>query len=140
MTLGLLRPAAEYNRNIIVWGDHSSILNSGVLAYTAKVIFSDSIYFTDEEILRKTGKEINVQSVVEQPEIYIFAHCSDKISEKLSYVPFRREDILEMSFPLKIEGVVIKDTMKFFQDMYLLEGNLYKCCLLYTSPSPRDRG
>ena len=120
MTLGLLRPAAEYNRNIIVWGDHSSILNSGVLAYTAKVIFSDSIYFTDEEILRKTGKEINVQSVVEQPEIYIFAHCSDKTSEKLSYVPFRREDILEMSFPLKIEGVVIKDTMRYFQGRNML--------------------
>ena len=37
-------------------------------------------------ITNSLGKKLNVQSVVEQPEIYIMAKCADTIAEKLSYV------------------------------------------------------
>ena len=109
---------ATYRRNLIVWGDHSSLLSSGVLVYTVKVIFSKRIFLTNKEVLEKTGKTINVQSLVEQPHIYIFAHCGDTIANKLSYVSLRREDILEMQTPLiATDGTILNDTMRFFQGL-----------------------
>ena len=117
--IGILRPAATYKRNFVVWGDHSSILNSGYMLYTAKVIFSETIFYTDEEYFVKFGRKLNIQSVVEQPEIYIVAKCADTIAEKLAYIDVRREDLKEMEVPLVINNVVLEDTMRFFQGMYL---------------------
>lgn len=85
------------------------------LAYTANILYSLSVFYTDKEILKQTDKEMNVQSVVEQPEIYIFSHCCDSIIEKLGCVPLRREHVLQMSFPLKFDNVLVKDTMRIFQ-------------------------
>lgn len=56
------------------------------MLYTVKVIYSEAIFYTDDEYYKKSGKKLNVQSVVEQPEIYIMAKCADTIAEKLSYV------------------------------------------------------
>ena len=49
----------------ICLGDHSSLLNSGVLLYTVKVIFSDCLFFTADEEMLKSELEENVQGVVE---------------------------------------------------------------------------
>ena len=59
-------------------------------------------------------KKINVQSVVEQPEIYIVAQCQDSIAEKLSYVSNRREDALDLAQPISIGNVKINDKLRFF--------------------------
>ena len=59
-------------------------------------------------------KKINVQSVVEQPEIYIVAQCQDSIAEKLSYVSNRREDALDLAQPISIGDVKINDELRFF--------------------------
>ena len=62
----------------------------------------------------KFQKKINVQSVVEQPEIYIVAQCQDSIAEKLSYVSNRREDALDLAQPISIGNVKINDKLRFF--------------------------
>lgn len=89
------------------------------MLYTTKVLYSKEDYFTDDEMLESTGKRIDVQSIVEQPQIYIVAQCNDTIAEKLSYIQARREDIIEMLEPLVIDGVVLNDTMRFFQGIYV---------------------
>ena len=104
-----------YDRDFAVWGDHSSLLSKGFLVYTVNVIYSKTIFFTDDEVFQISGKNVNVQSLVEQPFIYIFAQCSDSIAEKLSYVSLRREDILEMSLPLAVNHVLLKDKIRFFK-------------------------
>lgn len=101
------------NRYLAIWGDHSSILNSGYLLYTVKVIYTKDTFFTDEEMWDKFKKRINVQSIVEQPEIYLVAQCQDSIAEKLSYVDNRREDIADIS-ELCVGDIRINDTMRFF--------------------------
>ena len=89
-------------------------MNSGYLLYTVKVIFSKDVFYTDEEMWNKFQKKINVQSVVEQPEIYIVAQCQDSIAEKLSYVSNRREDALDLAQPIFIGNVKINDKLRFF--------------------------
>ena len=109
---------AAYQRNMIVWGDHSSLL-SRVLIYTVKIIYSKQIFLTNDEVLAKTGRKINVQSLVEQPHIYIFAHCGDTIACKLSYIAIRREDILDLKTPLTTSsGIRLDDTLRFFQGIF----------------------
>ena len=49
-------------------------------------------------MLGRCIKVIDVQSLVERPEIYILASCDDKIAEKLTYVEARKEDLLEFLF------------------------------------------
>ena len=110
-----MKPATVYKRNFILWADHSSILSNGFLFYTTKVIYSKDLFYTDNEYEELTGKRLDVQSIVEQPEIYIVAQCHDSIAEKLSYSEIRREDILCMAEPIDIEGVRLKDSMRFFQ-------------------------
>jgi len=61
---------------------------------------------------------MNAQSLVEQPHIYIFAHCGDSIAEKLSYISLRREDILQLKTPLTVDDVLLCDTMRFFQGKF----------------------
>ena len=100
---------------------HSSILNSGYMLYTVKVLYSKTIFFTDEEYYVKFGRRLNIQSVVEQPEIYIVAKCSDTIAQKLAYIDVRREDLKEMETPLVVNDVVLKDTMRFFQGTYFIQ-------------------
>ena len=115
-----MQPMTRYQRNFITWGDHSSLLSAGVLVYTVKVIYCKKTFYTDDEMLQSQGKVIDVQSVVEEPQIYIFAHCADTISEKLSYITYRREDILLMKEVVKIGDVELEDTMMFFQGIHMI--------------------
>ena len=122
---GIMKPSSSYKRNFMIWGDHSSILNSGYMLYTIKVIFSKSIFYTDQEFFAKSGRHMNIQSIVEQPEIYIVAKCADTIAEKLSYVDIRREDVLEKKAPLIIDDVTLTDNLRFFQGILVLHHELF---------------
>ena len=86
---GLLKPLKKFERNSIVWGDHSSILSTGFLFYTTKVIYDSALFLTDEEYFKSTGRRGDVQSMVAQPQIYIVANCKDAISETLSFSEIR---------------------------------------------------
>lgn len=124
-----MRPVSKYQRNFITWGDHSSVLSAGVLVYTVEVIYCQKIFYTDNEMLQSTWKLTDVQSTVEQLKIYIFAHCPDTISEKLSCVIFTREDILSMKRNIKIEKIELEDTMRFFQGFFTKILNIQSLCV-----------
>ena len=53
--------------------------------------------------------------MVEKPWIYLLANCNDNLVEKMSVVPERREDILQMAEPLVVDGATLRDKMRFFQ-------------------------
>ena len=66
-------------------------------------------------MLDTCNKVIEVQSLVERPEIYILASYDDTVAEKLTYIEARRDDLLELPTPITIGEVKIYDTMSFFQ-------------------------
>ena len=99
---------------MLTWGDHTSMLSSGYLLYTVKVIYSEDIFYTDQEMLEMFSKTVNVQSLVEQPEIFIVGQCKDTIEEKLTYVESRVEGYEEMAEPLILGKIVVNDVMRFF--------------------------
>lgn len=63
----------ERTRHFAVWHDHSSVANQGYLMFLACVLYDPAIHLTDKEYEEKYGEAIEVQKVVEVPELYIVA-------------------------------------------------------------------
>ena len=78
------------------------------------MIYSRDIFYTDDEMFAMFNKKINVQSVVEQPQIYIVAQCNDSIEEKLAYVPVRGEDMAELAQTITVDNVKIDDEIFYW--------------------------
>ena len=60
----------ECKRHLMIWSDHSSIMNHGHLVLTVNAIYDPAFYYTSEVLHGK-----NVQELVEKPHIYIMARC-----------------------------------------------------------------
>ena len=58
----------ERTRHIMIWSDHSSIMNHGHILLTANAIYDPAFYYTSVEL---HGKD--VQDLVEKLHIYIMA-------------------------------------------------------------------
>ena len=113
--LNILREDLEVvHRHLIVWADHASILSQGHLLLTVKSIYTPLIYYSDEEMLARTGIPVDVQKLVERPSLYIFGRTSDTTHDKLNYVETRLEDIRQIDIPMKIGDKTVIDTMRFF--------------------------
>jgi len=60
----------ERTRHLMIWSDHSSIMNHGHILLTANAIYDPAFYFISAEL---HGKD--VQELVEKPRVYIMARC-----------------------------------------------------------------
>ena len=100
----------ECTRHLMIWSDHSSIMNHGHLLLTVNAIYDAAFYYTSEEPHGKNGQEL-----VEKPHIYIMARCRDTIEDQLLYSETRLEDINELGNQLlSSQKVSIRDICRFF--------------------------
>ena len=135
LSLGLMRDSTLIKRYLSVWADHSTLLSHGYLLLTVNPLWTPTCYFTDDEVLARTGKKMNVQEVVEKPRLYIFAKSQDSILEKLSYVETRAEDIRELEWPTTNNDQIIHDHLRLFKGDHPeiqfeagnSQGGTYKC-------------
>ena len=121
--MGLMKSQAK-KRYLLMWADHSCIMNNKHLLFTVKPIYSQKLYHTDEEMEELTLKKTDVQRLVEQPNVYIFAKARDSISEKLGDVESRLEDILQLNTPTKAGDNSVDDIVRFFHGEYLCCQNI----------------
>ncbi|CAB3986998.1 Hypothetical predicted protein [Paramuricea clavata] len=76
-------------------------------------VFSDAD--DKEEYESKTKRKVDVQTIIESPEVNIVARSSSSDLKQLSYVETRLECLEEISLPLATEeGEEIVDVMRFF--------------------------
>ena len=80
--------------------------------FTIKAIYSPDIYYCNAEMLEK-GLDIDVQEVVESPEMYILGQAADSLAEKLSYTSARLEDINNLE-EMKCNNKTVNDELRFF--------------------------
>lgn len=78
----------ERTRHLMIWSDHSSIMNHGHILLTVNTIYDPAFYYTSQEL---GGKD--VQELVEKPQVYLMARCRDTIEDQLVYSDTRLEDI-----------------------------------------------
>lgn len=111
--LSLLK-SFENTRNLMLWHDGSTISNHGHLLMTVATMYDKAIHLTDAEYFEKYGRSINVQSVIEKPNVYILARCPST-DQQMSYSNERLQDILKTQHPIKINDQIIYDKIRIFK-------------------------
>ena len=82
--------AIERKRHLMVWGDNSTLLNHGHLLLTVNSIYDEAVYYTNEEMIAKGKGDIDVQSLVERPQVYILGRCgSSEVDQQPTSTPER---------------------------------------------------
>ena len=96
------------------WHDHAEIAGHSHFLCTITSIYDPAFYYTTEEMLAK-GKKIDVEFVVEQPEVYIIARSKSSLQEQAAFNKSRTEDLNTLSAPITTaHGVPIDDILRIF--------------------------
>jgi len=69
--------------------DHSTLTNHDRILFMVSCLYDPATNLTNQEYTLKTGEEVDVQSQVEKPEIYIVGRCSNSDTEQLAYIESR---------------------------------------------------
>ena len=101
-------------RYLKLWHDHSEIAGHGHLLCTATCIYDPAFFYTSAEMKQK-GITINVEQIVEAPEIYILARSSSSIEDETKFNQARFDDLPNISTPIStLKGVEVTDTLRYF--------------------------
>lgn len=105
----------ERNRHLMIWHDNSTVANHGFLVCLVSVMYDHAIFLTNEEFKRKTGKTVEVQTVVEKPEVHFIARCKSSEEEQIAYSETRLSCIKEIADNFTTpDGHQVVDTLRFF--------------------------
>ncbi|CAC5408358.1 unnamed protein product [Mytilus coruscus] len=95
----------------------SDILNHTYISFMVSFIYDHANFLTNEEF-RETypkKKPVDVQAVVERPNLYIFGQSGSKNTEQVSYTPTRTEDLEELRKGIIFDGIPYTFQLRFFQ-------------------------
>eukprot|EP00731_Ephydatia_muelleri_P009839 Em0005g425a len=71
--------------------------------------------YLDEEVFRRTGMYVNVQAIVERPELHIIGRSTSSIEDQRKFIECRRQCMQQMGTKLfTSEGLEITDVLRFF--------------------------
>ena len=102
-------------RMLKVWHDHSTVSGHGLILVLVSGMYDPAFYHTPDEMKSKTGKVIDVQGIVECPELHIIGRSTSTLKDQLKYVECRKQCMLEMGAPISLaNGVVVTDIVRFF--------------------------
>ncbi len=137
---GELRERVRHNqrhRTLVLWHDHGTVLGNGLILITVHVVYDTAVYLTNGEFREKTGHpSINLQTLIEQPEIHMMAMGSSSIDDQAALIADRVECLLELEQPITTpEGIPIHDHLKLFTGDHPASqfergtqmGGIYKC-------------
>ena len=107
--------AMERKRHLMVWADNSTLLNHGHLLLTVNSVYDEALYYTNKEMKAKGKGDIDVQSVVERPQVYVLGRCGSSEVDQLAYINTRKACLQSMNIKITTSnGVEITDVMRFF--------------------------
>ncbi|CAC5356825.1 unnamed protein product [Mytilus coruscus] len=94
----------------------SNILNHTYISFMVSFIYDHANFLTNEEF-RETypkKKPVDVQAVVEKPDLYIFGQSGSKDTEQVSYTTARTEDLEELRKGIIFDGIPYTFQLRFF--------------------------
>ena len=108
----------QRSRTLAMWHDHSTILQTGYILFALWVVYDPAVFYTQEQwstICSQKGG-VHIQSLVEEPLIYMIAPSSSSPSDQLALVGDRTECLTELSTPVfTSDGTIeINDCLRFF--------------------------
>lgn len=105
----------ERTRHWLVWHDHAGIGSNGLLLFLLREMYDPAVHLTNEEYMAKYSitKAVDVQATIEQPHLYMMGMCGSSDADQMLFIPTRQECLRSLSRPIQLQGVNIKDKMKF---------------------------
>ena len=77
-------------------------------------IYDTACYYTDTEFKEKFGVFVNIQTIVEEPRLYILARCPSN-DQQILYSQERLNDITALQQKIKTDDIEIIDKMSIFK-------------------------
>jgi len=103
----------ERTQNWLVWHDHSGLGNRGLMLFLMRELYDSAIHLTNEEFEEKHVMKVNVQSIIEQPHLYMMGVSGGADADQMVFIPTRRECLQGLSQPIQANGVKVKASMRF---------------------------
>lgn len=101
-------------RHLKIWHDHGKIAGHGHALVLVGAIYDPAVYYTPSELAAKSIA-IDVETVVERPEIHVIARCGSSDAEQFTLNEFRSDCLLQLPQPVyTASGTAISDTARFF--------------------------
>ena len=89
-------------------------MNHGHILPTVNAIYDPTFYFTSEEL-----NGLDVQELVEKPQIYLLARCRDTTEDQLLYSETRLDDIQQFDMEItSSHNIPVKDVCRMFHGDY----------------------
>ena len=125
----------QRNRSLVMWHDQATILGSGFLLITVHIMYNPAVFLTDTEYEEKHKIKVDIQSIVEQPEIHLLSLGSLSIADQAAVVGDRRSCLFDLPTPLTTRGVAVHDNLRVFTGDHpalqfergTQQGGKYKC-------------
>ncbi len=80
-----------------VWHDHSAVGGHGHFMVLVSAVYDPAFYLTAEEAKQKLGKDIDVQSTIEAPELHILGRSTSSLQDQATYNTCRKECLEQLS-------------------------------------------
>jgi len=102
-------------RHFKMWHDHATIGGYGHFLVLVAPIFDPVFYYTSDEVLSLYGADIDVPTIIEQPEVHILARSRSSAGDQAMFNETRQKCILDLSTELRTEsGYAVNDCLRFF--------------------------
>ena len=79
-----------------MWHDCSTLSNHSHFLMMVSTMYDTAVHLTSNEYFKLRGENIDVQSIVEEPYLYIFGRCPSN-DQQLLYSEERIEDIMNIN-------------------------------------------
>lgn len=105
----------ERTRHLMVWLDNSTVANSGYLVCLITCLYDPAVFYTDEEYKKAFGRNVNIQQIIEEPELHFIARCGSSDNELLLYSEERLKCIAELknNCTEKVTNIQFTDKLRF---------------------------
>lgn len=98
-----------------VWHDHSTIAGHGHFLVLVSCIYDPAFYYTPDEMKALKGIDIDVPTLVENPEVHILGRSTSSLDNQAEFNTTQKQCLKDLSVCLKTtSGVPIHDVCRFF--------------------------
>ena len=105
----------QRTRTLVLWHDHATLLGRGYILLTIHTLYDDMVFKSDEQITTTCSSKAHIQTLVEQPMVYLIALNSSSIDDQVAIIPDRVECLYDLNQPIvSSKGIEVRDILKFF--------------------------
>ena len=112
---------SERSWPFMLWHGASEIVNHSDMLFTVHIMHDPIVFLTSEEYKAMVWYDIDIQKVIETPEIYIVGRCKSN-DEQLGYIDTRVECLKELKNELQLglidenlTGISLNDSLRMFK-------------------------